>query len=123
MKTYKSIIKENEKQAIDNMTDIVPISFGEIEVYPKDLKNKLTFYQAEELINVIGNGWRLPTLEELRSLYDNFYLQDFGGFVDYIYWASDSDNKFYAWFKDFYNGMEADNWKGYKYKVRLVRNI
>lgn len=49
------------------------------EVYPTDAPKLMTHVEAEEYAKSIGDGWRLPTLEELRLMYDN--CDQIGGFV------------------------------------------
>ncbi|MBD5396762.1 DUF1566 domain-containing protein [bacterium] len=70
--------------------------------------------------------WRLPTKEELMSLYDK---RDWiGGFSDDLYWSSSSSASDinFRYFIDFTSGyMAARNIRNYdqKYKVRAVRTI
>ncbi|MBN1356907.1 DUF1566 domain-containing protein [bacterium] len=73
------------------------------------------YAQAEQWVtgcNVAGGGWRMPTMQELKSL----YLQGIGkSNMDPVFkitgsfvWASDS-SRAYAWGFDFFDGCESWN--------------
>lgn len=81
----------------------------------------MNWNEANEYAKSLGDGWRLPTVEELKEAYDN----NVQGFQSNFYWSSStyaqSTND--AWFVDFYNGSVYDNIKTLNYYVRCVRNI
>ena len=41
-----------------------------LEVYPKDI-GVMTYVDAVKAVEKLGDGWRIPTLEELREIYKN----------------------------------------------------
>ena len=41
------------------------------EVYPHDLPEVMTYLDAEKAVAKMGDGWRIPTLEELQLMYKN----------------------------------------------------
>ena len=63
---------------------------GRFKVADADFPEKMTWYEAVEACEALGNGWRLPTVAELRGM--NVYLHFFGkgNFrTDGGYWSSD----------------------------------
>ncbi|MBO7074301.1 MAG: DUF1566 domain-containing protein [Bacteroidales bacterium] len=66
------------------------------------------------------NDWRLPTKEELSTLYTNRDL--IGGFTTERYWSS-SWTDYYPYYVDFADGTIGYNNSSYQYYVRAVRTI
>jgi hypothetical protein len=64
--------------------------------------------------------WRLPTLEELKTLIGTPYDPKTGW-----YWSSspDVDYSYYAWYVSFNDGYVSNGFRGYYGHVRLVRAI
>ncbi len=70
------------------------------------------------------NDWRLPTKEELDTLYTTLKLQSKGGFEDGSYWSSSEYNSYYAWRKNFKTGkIDRRGNKTKEQGVRAVRNF
>jgi hypothetical protein len=90
------------------------------EVYPKDLGQHNWNY-AKIVCAELGDGWRLPTREELYLMWLN--RESIGGFSAAFYWSSSEENSHYAWSQYFYNGYQDYNAKDYTYYVRPVRDI
>lgn len=116
---------------------------GNLEIMKNDFKNPLnnstefSYSEAKELITKIGDGWRLPTISELKIIFDNknlggntFYDNRYGMWKNY--WSSSNQNnlKFpnsnaeygysnYFWIMDFGNGKCFEGTS--KYYVRAVR--
>lgn len=65
------------------------------------------------------NDWFLPSLDELNQL----FLQKVvvGGFIDGIYWTSSSWTYDMAAYQDFSNGIQAEDSRGFGYRVRAIR--
>lgn len=64
------------------------------EIYPKDI-GVMTYVDAVKSVAKLGDGWRIPTLEELRLMYknkDSTYCTTPSGsdFPDW-YWSSTED--------------------------------
>ena len=90
-----TLANTNTKIESGSTNQIIGVSkkIGKIEVAQFDLPNQYTWIDAKKACNDIGNGWRLPTKEELNLLYTNKIA--LGGFTDYNYWSSteyDSDH-------------------------------
>ena len=63
--------------------------------------------------------WRLPTKNELVTMYDNKDL--IGGFKKDVYWSSTSDSNSEAWYVNFGSGGVSYYYKTRNYYVRCVR--
>ena len=69
------------------------------------------------------SDWRLPTKEELDTLYTIVKLNGKGDFKNSSYWSSSEYNSFYAWRKNFKTGrIDRRGNKTKKQMVRAVRN-
>lgn len=127
-------------------------NLGKIEILSKDIfiernKNpnvpieyrqwsKLTFDEAEQISEEMGNGWRIPTMEELIFLqqYNDLKLLNFD--TKEAYWASkglesDTDDIGYdglssktsAWVYYFGSKRRGGIPKTERIRARLVRSI
>ena len=95
---------------------------GKLIVSMKDLVGVFTWDEAMEEVKKLGEGWRLPTKEELNLMY--LHKDKIGGFVEYYYWSSTELNANYAWTQNFDNGYQYSFNKNLTgYYVRAVRSI
>jgi len=83
-------------------------------------ENIMTWYEAMDYAKSLGEGWRLPNINELREAFEN----KIKGFKSSFYWSSsmvvqDSD----AWYVDFSYGNLKSSYKSANYYVRCVRDI
>jgi Na+-translocating ferredoxin:NAD+ oxidoreductase RnfG subunit len=69
------------------------------------------------------NDWRLPTIEELNSLYLNFRLFNVGGYLSNLYWSSEEGDRYNAWYYNLDKRMHSQSTKIDRYYVRAVRNF
>ena len=102
-----------------------PYQLKNIEVARNDFKNVQTWKDAIAKCNGLGNGWRLPTLDELNKLYNN--KNKIGGFKDGLYsndgyWSSTDTNGKETWTAKFFDGYFVIESKKNKYNVRAVRS-
>ena len=70
-------------------SEVAKITIDNIEVYKSDL-GEMTWTEAKMACSKLGSGWRLPTLDELKSLCEN--QEKIGGFTDRNYWSSSIAN-------------------------------
>ncbi len=92
------------------------ILVGEIDI------PKLEFEFAEKYIGQIGGGWRLPTIEELKNIYEN--REKFTDLKLDSYWSSTKGNVYYAWRLNFGDGLIYDKYnKNNTAFVRPVRTL
>ncbi len=90
------------------------------EVYPKDL-DAHNWEDAKKVCADLGDGWRLPTREELHLMWLN--RESIGGFAAAYYWSSSEDNSDNAWTQYFYNGYQNYYGKLSTGYVRAVRDV
>jgi hypothetical protein len=88
------------------------------EVYPKDL-GKFTWEDAKEACATLGDGWRLPTREELHLM----WLNKDDSFAAATYWSSSEGNNGGAWYQFFDYGYQYSYHKYNAYYVRAVRAL
>jgi hypothetical protein len=92
-----------------------------IEIAQFDLPTTVTWYNAKRECKELGNGWRLPTKEELDKLYNNKDL--IGNFVNTNYWSSTEYNSSYIWMQVFTHGFIAITLKEGYINARAVKSI
>jgi hypothetical protein len=70
-----------------------------LEIAQFDFLNPMTYDEAVKACSKLGDGWRLPTKEEMEKIYENKDM--LGGFVSPIYVSDNSeffvDNNVYYW--------------------------
>jgi hypothetical protein len=107
-----------------NAIKIIDENFN-FEVASEDLPDKYNWYKAIEEVKKIGNGWRLPTKEELKILYKR--KDGIGDFASDYYWSSSEVNSYYAWYQYFNIGYQYYYYNKYlkyfNFRVRAVRDI
>jgi hypothetical protein len=98
-----------------------------LEVAEKDFPNTMSWDDAKKQCLELGDGWRLPTFEELNFMYQN--KDKISGFIsdDEVrccnYWSSNEYDYGGAWFLSFNNGMNVSSSRNVLYYVRAVRTI
>ena len=107
----------NESESESSTVNTIKID--NLEVMTEDLERTYTWDDAMKACAVLGDGWRLPTKDELNLLYEN--KEKIGGFAGSYYWSSTEDGNFYAWYQLFNNGHRYSNIKDATYYVRAVR--
>lgn len=92
----------------------------DFEVYPTDL-GEMNWDKAKKACANLGDGWRLPTRDELNLIYENKNVV--GGFANDYYWSSTENDNFNAWYQSFLSGNQYANPKNATYYVRAVRAL
>lgn len=99
-----------------------PIKLEKLEIAKHDFPDEMDRQDALEACKSLGEGWRLPTKEELNFIYQN--KKKIGGFKAERYWSSsEHSNSDYGWAHNFVKGNEFYNYKELTYNVRAVRSI
>ncbi len=92
-----------------------------LEVKKVAEKGSFKWKDAKALCESYGEGWRLPTKDELKCLYTNKDIA--GGFLRDWYWSSDRVGQFNIWVQSFSNGKQFGYSNSNSAKVRCVRSI
>jgi hypothetical protein len=120
-------ITSNESESITSnfiSSLVIPtVKIGNLEVMTEDL-GKMKWDEAMKACADLGDGWRLPTKDDLNVLYEN--KDKIGGFTNLYYWSStEDDSKFKAWRQGFNIGNQncGVNKNKRDYYVRAVRTF
>lgn len=70
-----------------------------------------------------GDGWRLPTIDELEVIYEQLHKNGDGCFDNTIYWSATEFNDTVAWYFDFKNGMDGTAIKKLAAKVIIIKEV
>jgi len=114
----------NYPAAILNNFATGPIKIGNLEITPNDIHYPvlgMNWNNAKEACEALGDGWRLPSKDELKILYRN--RDKIGGFTGLKYWSSTEVSTGLAWYQDFLFGTQSSNYGYYTHCVRAVRSL
>lgn len=113
--------EEIRNMVLDEWERKIPIILEQhlkFEVYPEDL-GEHNWEDAKILCQDLGDGWRLPTREELHVMWKHRHY--IGGFAAAYYWSSGEVNDYVAWDQSFGSGNHYSSHKANIYYVRAVR--
>ena len=80
------------------------VKIGNLEVMTEDL-GEMKWEEAKKACKNLGDGWRLPSKDELNLLYKN--KEKIGGFANSYYWSStEYELNSLIWIQDFVNGNQ-----------------
>jgi len=87
-------------------------------------EGEMNWDEAFEACEKLGDGWRLPTIEELKAMHNQLHRKRKGNFIqDTWYWSSSEYDFSDAWGVDFWDGNDSmDDKSGYG-QVHPVRDI
>jgi hypothetical protein len=126
--------KENDKLKTDlgelsKQTSFKTVKIGNLEVYPYDL-GYMKWDEAMKICAYLGEGWRLPTKDELNVLYENKYKircfasDNYWSSTESVHWKRPTDSdKYYAWRQHFPSGFPHLDSKFTNNYVRAVRGF
>jgi hypothetical protein len=94
-----------------------------LQVAFSDLEQELNWNDAKAACIAQGEGWRLPTNNELKIIYDELFKLKSGNFEACQYWCEYDNWKsaYTAYFRNEFSCVITDN--HYQRKVRAVRTI
>jgi hypothetical protein len=102
--------------------DVKTFKIGKLEVMTEDL-GIMDWSEAMKAFENLGDGWRLPTKDELNILYKNKNKSFQGLRYWNTYWSSTEFDNFNMWAQEFDNGRQFDKVKYGKCSVRAVRTF
>ena len=96
------------------------MNIGNLQIYPRDLSS-MEWYVATKICLGLGDGWRLPTKEELNVIYVNREI--INGLSTDDYWSSThSSCHNRVWGQYFANGFQLIASPSLECRVRPVRD-
>lgn len=91
-----------------------------LEVMTEDL-GEMDWYEAIKACADLGDGWRLPTIDELNALSNHYWSDDdTGNFRVEFYWSSTEKENGDVYVYEF--GREREGWSG-KTNISYVRAV
>jgi hypothetical protein len=124
---FDKFSNNNTEKIEDSKNPIISktIKIENIEVAEKDFSKEMSWNEAKKACESLGDGWRLPTNDEINILYQK--KDDIGGFSNNKYWTADEsgyDGSDFAWQLDFATGNgDGHSNKRSTYYVRAVRGL
>ena len=110
---------ESESSTVNlDEREVSTIKIGNLEVMTEDLGD-MNWDEAKKACKNLGDGWRLPTKDELNLLYEN--KEKIGGFANVFYWSSTEYDDYGAWGQGFSFGNQYYGSKSATSFVRAVR--
>ena len=97
-----------------------PYRLSKIKVAQYDFPKQMDWYEAKKACANLGNGWRLPTKNELNLMYLN--KDKIGGFAGNYYWSFTEFDFYCAWLQDFGNGNQGSG-KMFNYFKTTRKNV
>jgi hypothetical protein len=146
-KSYLQILLDFKKDSPIALSSLIsysasiigkPIRIGNIEVAQNDFPAPMNWYDAKKACADLGNGWRLPTIEELTNIYLNkhkigvFASDGLHGinridqsrcFLKCFYWSSTEEHNGNALCQHFNSISLLSCFKDNTYYVRAVRSF
>jgi hypothetical protein len=77
--------------------------------------------EADLYVTGTKSDWFLPSLAELKLMYDNLIEAGVSDFFNSLYWSSTEYDSFNAWRQSFDNGLQSNATKTTPLPVRAVR--
>ena len=111
-------------------TIVMPITGKKVKISLSDFPKIMCWEDANNACKSLGKGWRLPTKDELKEIYNS--KDEIGGFQHKYYWSTSEyaiDKYKYgkAWIQNFKHGYQFGydfaNYGFHKLKVRLVKDV
>ena len=97
-----------------------PKAIGKILVAEHDFVKKMFWNEATDSCKALGDGWRLPTKDELNEMYLNKI--QLKGFAKAIYWSGTKVNDENVWTQYFGDGYLGRTMIGATALVRAVKD-
>jgi len=98
------------------------IKIGDLEIMGNDFPEKLKWEDAIGSCFLLGNGWRLPTIEELNILYKN--KTTISNLIGNYYWSkTDNGSSENSKYLNIINGFISNAPKVQALNVRAVRSL
>lgn len=98
-----------------------PRIIGNLEIAQRDFQLAMSWEDAKNACHGLGKGWRLPTKEELNTMYK--FKEKIGGFSNELYWSVTEKGTDLIWVQGFKFGNQFGSLKNIEpFYVRAVRS-
>lgn len=94
-----------------------------IEVKDADILGVLNWHEAVAACLALGEGWRLPTKDELDRMFVHLKKAGKGDLSSAWYWSSSEQSEHNAWKQKFSTGQQNFNHKYSEGVARAVRDV
>ncbi|MDA8669523.1 DUF1566 domain-containing protein, partial [Flavobacteriales bacterium] len=119
----KATFKDGKQDgAAEEESTTSTIKIHNLEVMTFDL-GEMRWYQAKIACAKVGDGWRLPTIDELDMMHVNLHFQGLGGFANNEYWSSSTNSFGIPRCQYFVNGIQSVDDELTTKAVRAVRYL
>ena len=118
---YQHKNDSSQNDTLSKVGLIFQVKGQNIFVADKDFPTRLDWKEAQNLCSHIGNGWRLPSNDELDAMYTQLHLQGRGNFYGLGYWSNQEIDSSNASVMYFLSGEKHPTRKLMPIKVRPVR--
>jgi hypothetical protein len=98
-----------------------PVKIANLEIAQYDFPEKLNWNDANVVCNALGDGWRLPTEDELNFINKN--KRKIGNFSNSHYWSNTVVVCFNTWHTTLFSPPNLLNDKESKNTVRALRSF
>ena len=96
----------------------------ELQVADQDFSNEMNWGEAIGACSELGSDWRLPTIEELKAIYEQLISKAQGNFNEYtVYWSITEYDANHAWRFQTYSSDADYALKSNSGYVRAVRDL
>ena len=112
----------DEGSSTDGGYEMININGKSIQVATSDALHRMNWVSANNFCNNLGNGWRLPSMEELEAMYEQLHLKGKGNFKRNSYWSSEDAISCGQWCVDFWDGGSVIRCHSNE-EVRAVRTL
>jgi len=110
--------------SVDDGFQTFTIAGKTMQVAKEDLPNEMTWDDAMSACQNLGNGWRLPSVQELKAMHEQLHLGDECNFkTDTAYWSSSEVSANNPWSFYFEGGRTNNDYKNNTKLVRAVRAL
>ena len=127
--TEEEVPTEVTASTIVDGYETITIHGKTVQVAQNDIEVAMDWYNAMDICQSLGNGWRLPSKEELMAMCEQLHNKGKGNFYDLSYWSSSQRNPETAFIIDFEKCSENDVMlfkiykEDYGNQVRAVRDL
>lgn len=105
------------------MYELVLENGNRIQIAQNDFTDQLNWSTAKLMCEEIGEGWRLPTISELKEIFGNKEQYNFANYGYWAYWSIEELNEYQSLAFSGVEGNIVTELKEVEFYIRAVKNI